>query len=113
MPFANVDIMEINDLLAATADNIDGYMEAQDKAKAARFMPAFSERILERQSILTALESEVRRLGGKPEQGGTVLAGTHRMVANLISAFGNRDDKAVIDQTSAAKVISKRNSKQP
>jgi uncharacterized protein (TIGR02284 family) len=98
LPFANIDIMEINDLLAATADNIDGYTEAKAKPNTARFMSAFSERILERQSILTVLQSEVRRLGGKPEQGGTMFAGAHRMVANLISVFGSRDERAVIDE---------------
>jgi uncharacterized protein (TIGR02284 family) len=97
LPFANIDITEINDLLAATADNIDGYTEAKAKPNTARFMSAFSERILERQSIRTALQSEVRRLGGKPEQGGTLFAGAHRIVAHLKSAFGSRDDRAVID----------------
>ncbi|MGY6552545.1 MAG: ferritin-like domain-containing protein [Erythrobacter sp.] len=98
MTFANTDIMEINDLLAVTADNITGYTEAKDKVAGSHFTPAFNERILERQSILTALESEVRRLGGRPGQGGTVLAGAGRMVANLKSAVLGRDDKAIIDQ---------------
>jgi uncharacterized protein (TIGR02284 family) len=90
--------MQINDLLAVTTDSITGYTEAKDKVAASQFTPAFNERILERQSILTALESEVRRLGGKPEKGGTMLAGAGRMVANLKSAVLGRDDKAIIDQ---------------
>ncbi len=98
MTFANSDIMEINDLLAVTIDSIAGYTEANDKFAASHFTPAFNERIVERQSILTALEGEVRRLGGKPEQGGTMLAGASRMVANLKSAVLGRDDKAIIDQ---------------
>jgi uncharacterized protein (TIGR02284 family) len=98
MAFANSDITEINDLLAVTADSITGYTEAKDKVSASHFTPAFNERILERQSILTALEGEVRRLGGKPEQGGTMLAGASRMVANLTSAVLGRDDKSIIDQ---------------
>jgi len=98
MSFANTDIMEINDLLAVTTDSITGYTEAKDKVASSQFTPAFNERILERQSILTALESEVCRLGGKPEKGGTMLAGAGRMVANLKSAVLGRDDKAIIDQ---------------
>lgn len=98
MPFANTDIMEINDLLAMTNDSIDGYGEAKQHIAGHHFSAAFNERILERRSVLTALQGEVRRLGGKPEQGGTVLAGAHRMVANLKSAVLGRDDKAIIDQ---------------
>jgi uncharacterized protein (TIGR02284 family) len=98
MPFANSDIMEINDLLAVTTDSITAYTEARDKVAASHFTPAFNERILERQSILTALESEIRRLGGKPAQGGTMRAVASRMVANFKSAVLGRDDKAIIDQ---------------
>ncbi len=98
MTFANTDIMEINDLLAVTTDSIAAYTEAKDKVVANHFTPAFNERILERQSILTALESEIRRIGGKPEQGGTMFAGASRMVANLKSAVLGHDDKAIIDQ---------------
>jgi uncharacterized protein (TIGR02284 family) len=98
MNFASTDIAEINDLLAVTLDSIEGYTEARDKVEASQFTPAFNERILERQSILTALESEVRRLGGEPEQSGTMLAGASRMVANLKEAVLGRDDKAIIDQ---------------
>jgi uncharacterized protein (TIGR02284 family) len=98
MTFANSDIMEINDLLAATTDSISAYTDARDNVVASYFTPAFNERIVERQSILTALESEIRRLGGKPDQGGTMRAGANRMVANLKAAVLGRDDKAIIDQ---------------
>jgi uncharacterized protein (TIGR02284 family) len=94
----DADITELNELMAVTTDSIDGYSEAKDKVEASRFTPAFNERILERQAILTTLQSEVRRLGGEPGEGGTMLAGASRMVANLKSAVMGNDDKAIIDQ---------------
>lgn len=98
MSFADNEIAQISDLVAVTTDSINGYTEAKDKVPASHFTPAFSERILERQSILTALESEIRRLGGKSGHSGTMLAGANRMVANLKAAVLGRDDKAIMDQ---------------
>ncbi|MFL0672169.1 MAG: PA2169 family four-helix-bundle protein [Erythrobacter sp.] len=98
MTSASVDIAAINDLMAATADSIDRYAKAQGRIGASHFAPAFNDRLVERQSILTALQGEVRRLGGEPGQGGTMRASAARMVANITSAVTGRNDRAIIDQ---------------
>ncbi|PSJ19970.1 hypothetical protein CVH10_20060, partial [Halomonas sp. ND22Bw] len=44
------------------------------------------------------LQAEVRRLGGDPEDDGTVLAGAHRMFLDLKAKVTGQDDKAIIDE---------------
>jgi uncharacterized protein (TIGR02284 family) len=58
----------------------------------------FRERIAERQAVLDTLRKEVIRLGGEPEDDGTMLAGAHRVFLNLKSVVTGQDDKAIIDE---------------
>jgi uncharacterized protein (TIGR02284 family) len=43
----------------------------------------------------------VARLGGNPEDDGTVLAGAHRMFLNLKSMMTGQDDKAIVNEVEA------------
>jgi len=58
----------------------------------------FTARAAERRSVVTQLQSEVRRLGGEPEDDGTVLASMHRSFLDLKSAVTGRDDKAIVNE---------------
>ena len=92
------DISTLNSLIATTIDSVDGYAEAAKDADSSRFSTIFSERSAERRSVLTMLQAEVSRLGGDPEDDGTVLAGAHRMFLNLKSVVTGNDDKAIVDE---------------
>lgn len=56
----------------------------------------FTARSVEREAAIRALRAEVIRLGGKPDDNGTVLGGAHRMFMNLKSVVTGRDDAAII-----------------
>ncbi|TAD73602.1 MAG: PA2169 family four-helix-bundle protein [Sphingomonadales bacterium] len=90
------DISTLNELIATTFDSIDGYTEAAKKSDNQRFVALFTARSTEREAVIRTLRAEVVRLGGKPEEDGTVLAGAHRMFINLKSVVTGRDDKAII-----------------
>lgn len=92
------DISTLNSLIATTIDSVDGYAEAAKDADSSRFSTIFSERSAERRSVLTMLQAEVSRLGGDPEDDGTVLAGAHRVFLNLKSVVTGNDDKAIVDE---------------
>ncbi|MFL0672160.1 MAG: PA2169 family four-helix-bundle protein [Erythrobacter sp.] len=92
------DISTLNDLIATTYDSVEGYGEAAKKSENGRFLGLFNERAVERQAIITALRADVIRLGGEPEDDGTMLAGVHRMFLNLKSVVTGNDDKAIIDE---------------
>ena len=98
MSQGSYDISTLNGLIETTFDSVDGYTEAAKSSENDRFIALFNERASERQTVIAALRSEVTRLGGKPEDDGTVLAGAHRVFLDLKAAVTGRDDKAIIDE---------------
>jgi len=92
------EVSRLNKLIAATIDSVDGYEEAEKHSDSDRFTGMFRERIAERQAVLDTLRKEVIRLGGEPEDDGTMLAGAHRVFLNLKSVVTGQDDKAIIDE---------------
>lgn len=92
------DISTLNSLIATTLDSVDGYTEAAKDIENSRYGAMFTERATERRKIASDLQAEVRKLGGNPEDDGTILAGAHRMFVNLKSAVTGNDDKAIINE---------------
>ena len=90
------DISTLNDLIATTYDSINGYTEAAKDSDNQRFVDMFTARSIEREAAVKTLRTEVTRLGGKPDDNGTVLGGAHRMFMNLKSVLTGRDEKAII-----------------
>lgn len=92
------DIRTLNSLIATTIDSIDGYTEAAKDAENSRYVQMFNSRAAERRQAASALQAEVARLGGDPEDDGTALAGAHRMFLNLKSAVTGQDDQAIVNE---------------
>lgn len=92
------DIRTLNSLIATTLDSVDGYTEAAGDIDNPRYGGLFSDRARERREVVSDLQAEVRRLGGDPEDDGTVLAGAHRMFLDLKAKVTGQDDKAIIDE---------------
>lgn len=92
------DISVLNSLIATTLDSVDGYTEAAGDIENPRYGSVFSDRARERREVVSDLQAEVRRLGGDPEDDGTVLAGAHRMFLDLKAKVTGQDDKAIIDE---------------
>ncbi|WP_448659995.1 PA2169 family four-helix-bundle protein [Sphingomonas sp. CJ99] len=95
------DIRTLNSLIATTIDSVDGYTEAAKDADNSRYVQMFNSRASERRQAANALQSEVTRLGGTPEDDGTALAGAHRMFLNLKSAVTGQDDQAIVNEVEA------------
>lgn len=92
------DIRTLNGLIATTIDSVDGYRSSAEAADSTRFTELFTARAGERSSVAEQLRGEVRRLGGNPEDDGTILAGAHRGFLNLKAAVSNRDDQAIVNE---------------
>ncbi|GAA0731849.1 PA2169 family four-helix-bundle protein [Sphingomonas japonica] len=92
------DIRTLNGLIATTIDSVDGYQEAAKDSENSRFTPMFTSRAHERRQVASNLQAEVTRLGGSPEDDGTILAGAHRVFVNLKSAVTGKDDKAIVNE---------------
>jgi uncharacterized protein (TIGR02284 family) len=87
----------LNGLIETTLDSAEGYKEAAVDAKNPRFKLLFETRAMQRRQITAELKAEVRSLGGKPEDDGTVLAAAHRMFVSLKSAVMGSDESVVAE----------------
>ncbi len=95
---SNTDIATLNSLISTALDSADGYTEAAKETENTQFADTFIARANERRSVVTQLQGEVRRLGGNPEDDGTVLASMHRTFLDLKAAVTGRDDKAIVNE---------------
>ena len=94
----NDEISTLNTLTATLIDSITGYEDAAANSDAGRFQEMFRERASERRRCVEDLRSEVRRLGGNPEDDGSFLGKTHQRFLDLKAAVTGRDEKAIINE---------------
>jgi uncharacterized protein (TIGR02284 family) len=92
------EISTLNTLIATTIDSINGYEDAASHSEAGRFQQMFRERANERQRVVEDLRTEVRRLGGEPEDSGSFLGKTHQAFFGLKAAITGRDEQAIINE---------------
>ncbi len=90
------DIKVLNDLIETTLDSVDGYREAAKETENTGFRALFEQRSFERQRVASELQGEVRRLGGEPEDDGSVLAKAHRAFLDVKHAI-LQDEQAVVN----------------
>ena len=91
-------ISTLNTLIATTIDSITGYEDSAQNIDNERFREIFRQRANERQQVVEQLRSEVRRLGGEPEDGGSFMGKTHQRFEDLKAAITGRDEKSIINE---------------
>ena len=91
-------VSTLNTLTATLIDSVTGYEDAASNAEAGRFQQLFRERASERSRIVEELRSEVRRLGGNPEDDGSFMGKTHQRFLDLKAAITGRDEQAIINE---------------
>jgi uncharacterized protein (TIGR02284 family) len=91
-------ISTLNTLIATTIDSITGYEDSARNIENERFREIFRQRADERQRVVEDLRSEVRRLGGDPEDSGSFLGKAHQRFEDLKAAVSGRDEKAIINE---------------
>ena len=94
----NADTTTLNTLIATLLDSIDGYTKSAQDVKDRDLADRFKARARERQSAVAGLQAAVARLGGNPEDDGTLLAGAHRAFLSLKEAVTGSDDQAIINE---------------
>ena len=91
-------ISTLNTLIATTIDSITGYEDSAKNIHDERLREVFRSRADERQQVVEELRSEVRRLGGDPEEGGSFMGKAHQRFEDLKAAITGRDEKAIINE---------------
>ena len=93
------EISTLNTLIATLIDSVTGYEDSAANIDNSRLKELFRDSARERQRVVEELRSEVRRLGGNPEDDGSFLGKTHQRFLDLKAAIAGRDEKAVINET--------------
>ena len=92
------EISTLNTLIATTIDSVTGYENSAKDIDNQRFAEIFRQRANERQQVVEDLRSEVRRLGGDPEDSGSFMGKTHQRFEDLKAAITGQDEQAVINE---------------
>jgi uncharacterized protein (TIGR02284 family) len=92
------EISTLNTLIATTVDSITGYEDSAQNIDNERLREIFRQRASERQDVVQNLRSEVRRLGGDPEDSGSFLGKAHQRFEDLKAAITGRDEQAIINE---------------
>jgi len=91
------DIKVLNTLIETTLDSVDGYAEAAKDSDNPRYRNLFEQRASERRRVATDLQSQVRALGGNPEEEGSILAAGHRVFVSIRDSL-SKGDESVVDE---------------
>lgn len=92
------DISVLNTLITTTIDSADGFERSAENADAAQFAAMFREFGSERRQVVSQLQAEVRRLGGTPNDDGSLKADAHRRWLDMKNAITGTGDKSVIEE---------------
>lgn len=92
------EIDTLNTLTATLIDSVTGYRDAAENSHNSRFQQIFRDRADERSRCVEEMRSEVRRLGGDPEDSGSLMGKTHQRWLDLKSAVTGDDEQAIIDE---------------
>lgn len=95
---ATSEVSTLNTLITTTIDSVNGFERSAENANGSRFQSFFREMAQDRRQVVSRLQDEVRRLGGTPEDDGSVKAALHRGWEDLTNALTGSDDKAVINE---------------
>lgn len=91
-------ISTLNTLIATLIDSVSGYEDAASNSDGGRFQEMFRNRAQERNRLVDELRSEVRRLGGNPEDDGSFMGKTHQRFMDLKAAVTGRDDQSIVNE---------------
>ena len=80
------DIKVLNSLIETTLDSADGYQEAARDGVETGYRNLFLKRATERRQVVSELQSQVRALGGTPDDDGSVLAADIVCSSNCVTA---------------------------
>ncbi len=91
-------ISTLNGLIETCRDGQNGFQTAAEGVKNSELKTLFGEYSQQRAKFVGELQDEVRRLGGDPENMGSVAATLHRGWINIKSTVTGQDESAIISE---------------
>jgi uncharacterized protein (TIGR02284 family) len=97
MPLKNAEVVSVlNDLIETSEDGIRGFRTASESVSNPAAKALFASRLPNIQRSSSELKAEVRRLGGDPDNRGTIAGDFHRAWINLKSAVTGKNEEAIV-----------------
>lgn len=96
--FKDDQISILNDLIETSKDGEKGFREAAEAVKDPQLKTLFLKYSGQRQEFARELQAEARRLGGDPDDTGSVSGSLHRGWMNFKTAISGKDDSAIISE---------------
>ena len=97
----------LNDLVETSKDGEQGFRSAAADAKSAELKAAFLRRADDCAKGASELQQLIARMGGKPEQGGSVAGAMHRGWMDLKAKVTGRDDLAILEECERGEDVAK------
>ena len=91
-------ISQLNHLLNRTYDAEKGYVEAANHISSKSLNSWLQENAFQRYRFGHELKSEIKRLGGTPDKGTTLLGEAHQFWMNLKSYFTSVDEIGMLNE---------------
>src|SRR5919107_765761 len=88
-------ISTLNSLIETCRDGQEGFRTAAEGVRGAGLRELFHAYACQRANFAGELQDEVRRLGGEPEQTGSLVASLHRGWMGLRAALEGGDERAI------------------
>ena len=97
----------LNDLIETSKDGENGFRSAAEDAKSAELKASFLRRAEDCAKGASELQQLVSRMGGNPEQGGSVAGAMHRGWMDLKAKVAHRDDLAILEECERGEDVAK------
>ena len=97
----------LNGLIETSKDGEKGFRAAAENTKNAELQALFLRRAGDCAAGAPELQQLVTRLGGKPEDGGSVAGAVHRGWVNLKAAVSGRTDLAILEECERGEDVAK------
>jgi len=97
----------LNDLIETCKDGEQGFSTSADDAKDPELKTTFRRHAQECARSAAELQTLVSRLGGKPEERGSVAGAVHRGWVNLKSSVTPRTDLAILEECERGEDVAK------
>jgi uncharacterized protein (TIGR02284 family) len=91
-------IETLNDLLENSRDGELGFKEAAQHSRTADLKALLDRRAAHCRAAAEELQAQIARLGGKPDERGTVSGAAHRVWLNIRSLFGGASDETILSE---------------
>ncbi len=103
----NITSSILNDLVETSKDGEKGFRAAAEDTKNAELQAVFLRRAQDCATGAADVQQLVVRLGGKPDEGGSVGGAVHRGWVNLKAAVSGRTDLAILEECERAEDVAK------